>query len=266
MNDPSPQTEEHYNQEPAQQENTQELIQSYRTKALKKRSLFLFPLSYLGFVIALGAIFGIVYTISTIVSSGGDTGSSIESDFTSMTYILLYLDAIGFIVAFILFKSVRTFTLEKMSLKPLKNVMTYVWIFLGIGLILGAQILVFEVLQLETPNNQDQLFGITADNFTLVKYIFLFVIVALITPIKEELLFRGFLLRFFQAKYAKAWLGIFISSTVFGILHPGYPLVGAVMGLVFGGLYLKTNSIVVPIVTHIIWNTYVSLVGLSVLM
>ena len=182
-----------------------------------------------------------------------------------MTYILLYLDALGFVIAFFLFKSVRTFTLEKMSFEPLKKGSTYLFMLLGIGLIYGAQILVFTVFELETPTNQNQLFGVTPENFSVLKYIAVFVVAALITPIKEELLFRGFVLRFFEAKYAKAWLGLLISSAVFGLMHLDYPIAGVTMGLVFGALYLKTNSLVVPIVAHFIWNTYVCLIGLTFL-
>lgn len=240
--------------------------ETYREKALKKRSLILFPLSYYGFVIGLGIVFGLVYMISTMVSSGGDAPVSIENDIASMTYVMLYLDTIGFIIAFLLFKSVRTFTLEKMSFVPLKNVMTYIWILLGVGVVLGTQILIFSVWQLESPGDQGQLFGVTAENFTFIKYIAVFIGVAIITPIKEELLYRGFLLRFFEAKYAKAWLGLLISSTVFGVMHLEYPLTGAIMGLVFGALYIKTHSIIVPMVAHIIWNSYVCIVGLTFLM
>lgn len=266
MNESTPQQHETNTPDSEHQIHTQEPSENYRTKALKKRSLFLFPLSYLGFVVALGLVFGFVYTIAQLVSTGGDPTNSLENDFMSMTYLMLYLDTLGFIIAFMLFKSVRRFTLENMSFEPLKKGMTYVWILIGLGLILGAQYLVFSVLKLETPSNQNQLFGLTSENFTTLKFIAVFVVTALLTPIKEEFLFRGFLLRFFEAKYAKAWLGLFISSTVFGLMHLEYPLAGVTMGLVFGALYLKTKSVMVPIVAHIIWNSYVCLVGLTYLL
>lgn len=82
--------------------------------------------------------------------------------------------------------------------------------------------------------------------------------VAIITPIKEEILYRGILYRFFEKKYSFL-VGIIISSFIFGILHGGFPVTAMIMGIVFAMLYKKTQSIIPSIILHIIWNLLVSI-------
>lgn len=235
--------------------------ETYRTKALKKRSLILFPLTYFGFVLAIGFVFGLIFTVSSIVINKDvmDTTTSMQN----LAYVFLLLETLGFAIALLLFKSVRTFIFERFSFTPFKQKSTYVWLLLSIAIIYGSQFIVMGLLKIDAPVAEQQLFGITPDNFTIGKYILLLVGVAILTPIKEELLFRGYVLRFFESKYNKAWVGVLISSTIFGLLHLQYPVTGVIMGLIFAGLYLKFRTLTVPIVAHMIWNTIVCMMALN---
>ncbi|GGE75010.1 CPBP family intramembrane glutamic endopeptidase [Priestia taiwanensis] len=82
--------------------------------------------------------------------------------------------------------------------------------------------------------------------------IYQFIAAVILAPIIEELVFRGFLLNRLSYKWGIT-KAIIISSTLFGVLH--YDIIGAAM---FGGVcsifYLKTKSLFVPIMIHMINN------------
>lgn len=85
----------------------------------------------------------------------------------------------------------------------------------------------------------------------------------------EEILFRGYLLALFSA-YMPIYLAVILSSIAFGLPHIYQGIKGVFrtgfMGLIFALIYLATDSLLVPILLHIIfdvyggWLTYVVLV------
>ena len=74
----------------------------------------------------------------------------------------------------------------------------------------------------------------------------------IVAPITEEFLFRGIILQ----RWATKWniqVALLLSSLFFGILHANF--VGLSMfGLVMGVLYIKTRTLVVPIICHALNN------------
>ena len=88
--------------------------------------------------------------------------------------------------------------------------------------------------------------------FRDIVYMFCFV------GIGEELLFRGLIQRDLVDAFGWKW-GLFGTSFVFAIMHLTWrsiPELGFVFiaGLILGALYLKTKSLVVPIVAHGVTN------------
>ncbi|HEY9148455.1 MAG TPA: CPBP family intramembrane glutamic endopeptidase [Gammaproteobacteria bacterium] len=73
-----------------------------------------------------------------------------------------------------------------------------------------------------------------------------------IAPITEELLFRGFLLHRWAARWGMS-AAIIASSLLFGIMHPD-PLGATLFGVGMCLLYLHTRSLWVPIIAHAINN------------
>lgn len=70
----------------------------------------------------------------------------------------------------------------------------------------------------------------------------------LVAPIAEELMFRGFILQ----RWAVKWnvpVALIVSSVLFGLLHSN-PVGLTMFGLIVGLLYLKTRSLLIPIVVH----------------
>jgi membrane protease YdiL (CAAX protease family) len=86
-------------------------------------------------------------------------------------------------------------------------------------------------------------------------YVLGFVAIAVIAPIVEELLFRGYL-QSALSRRMKPWLSILIASVVFGAIHfqpLAFPLLAA-LGAGFGYLYHRTQSLKVNIALHMINN------------
>ena len=94
--------------------------------------------------------------------------------------------------------------------------------------------------------------------------VFLLAVALVVAPVIEEVLFRGVVLHRFAVKWG---LGpaIVVSSLLFGILHVNFVGVG-VLGVVMALLYVRTQTLIVPIACHVLNNAVaVSLVILAML-
>jgi membrane protease YdiL (CAAX protease family) len=84
----------------------------------------------------------------------------------------------------------------------------------------------------------------------------LFAGVAVTAGITEELIYRGFLLRYLAAEPwgLSAATALVVSSAVFGLAHAGQGVRGvlatAMVGLLLGGLFLASGSLLLPILLH----------------
>ncbi|EEL83744.1 CAAX amino terminal protease [Bacillus cereus AH1271] len=79
---------------------------------------------------------------------------------------------------------------------------------------------------------------------------------AVISPIYEEVLYRGVFYTFFRDRYG-IWGGVLISSIIFTVVHiPTYNTlpVNFLSGVVFAWLYEKTNSILSAMIAHALFN------------
>jgi len=131
---------------------------------------------------------------------------------------------------------------------------------------LGSGQLLFYVLSFVSPEwvesiLSDQIFLSGSDNFAIILNNILTVItVVLVAPVTEELLFRGILLHRWTAKWGIT-PALLLSSLLFGILHPN--IIGLfVFGLMMALLYLKTRTLIVPIVCHSLNNLAAVGIGL----
>jgi membrane protease YdiL (CAAX protease family) len=81
------------------------------------------------------------------------------------------------------------------------------------------------------------------------------VTIAIVAPVLEEILFRGYLQSALMHRM-KPWLAILLASSLFGIVHMqplAFPVL-TVLGAVFGYLYYKTGSLKVNILLHVLNN------------
>ncbi|MED0968758.1 type II CAAX endopeptidase family protein [Bacillus paramycoides] len=79
------------------------------------------------------------------------------------------------------------------------------------------------------------------------------IVVAFIAPIAEEILFRGYLLRKLHLKFSMK-TSVIISSIIFGILHLQATFSAILFGIVMCLLYIKSRSLILPIIVHMISN------------
>ncbi len=92
-----------------------------------------------------------------------------------------------------------------------------------------------------------------------------FISTALVAPVVEEVVFRGLILSRLR-RAMPGWLALVLSAAVFGVCH-GHPVWIAyafVLGLVFGGMTLRSGSILPSMLAHIMFNAtgeILSLVG-----
>lgn len=74
-----------------------------------------------------------------------------------------------------------------------------------------------------------------------------------VAPLAEEVMFRGFLMNLWIAKWG-LWAGIIASSVVFGLFHLERTVFAGVMGIAFAMVYLKYDSLWPGIALHAAYN------------
>ncbi|OUV41265.1 MAG: hypothetical protein CBC71_05655, partial [Rhodobacteraceae bacterium TMED111] len=83
-----------------------------------------------------------------------------------------------------------------------------------------------------------------------------FISICILTPISEELLFRGYILDSLNRLHGK-WPAIIISSMIFGLV-PFDPFtigMATIGGIIYGWIRIRTGSLIPGIVAHAMWNT-----------
>lgn len=87
---------------------------------------------------------------------------------------------------------------------------------------------------------------------------------AFIAPIIEEFIFRKFMLDRFET-IGKVTLGIISSSVIFGIMHPLGILIPLFIltGVSYSLIYLKTKSLIITIILHMVNNFSVIFIKLD---
>lgn len=84
-----------------------------------------------------------------------------------------------------------------------------------------------------------------------------FLMVCIFAPIFEEILFRGIILRGMLNSKLSPILAIVISGLIFGMAHLNpWQFVGAgLLGSIFGYVYYRTKSLLLPIILHALNNS-----------
>ncbi|USS92819.1 CPBP family intramembrane metalloprotease [Fructilactobacillus ixorae] len=113
-----------------------------------------------------------------------------------------------------------------------------------------------QVLHLSSTSENNQIiYRLLASNPVVL--ILLSTGMVLLTPILEELVFRGYLIRGVMS-WAPMWLAMITSGIVFSAGHANSNwlsfLTYAVMGMILARVYVKTNRIQVAITLHLINN------------
>ena len=86
-------------------------------------------------------------------------------------------------------------------------------------------------------------------------YVYQVIMVVFIAPIIGEFVFRGFLLQRFAAKWGTS-IAIIVVAILFALLHVDF-LGAIVFSVVLSIVYIRTNSLLMPIAIHMLNNAFV---------
>lgn len=114
----------------------------------------------------------------------------------------------------------------------------------------------FETLAKTTQENYDSFVAKLLTITNPLMLILVFIMVAVMPAIGEELLFRGMLQESLEKGFKNRWVAIFISGILFGIIHFEFYNFFALcfMGFVLGYIYSITKNIYITILMHFINN------------
>ena len=169
--------------------------------------------------------------------------------------ILLILLVLGIFIAAkgdLLTKNGRSFRGIAMKLGP------SIGLAVGAGIFLRVWVYVLNmIIPIRTVNDQ-ALQGLADNSSTLL----MFLAVAVMAPVLEEIVFRGFIFKFFfREKPIYAYL---LSSILFTLMHVPTDLISFAtygsLALVMGFVYYKTKRLEMSILTHAINNLLPALV------
>ncbi len=94
-------------------------------------------------------------------------------------------------------------------------------------------------------------------DYAIAATIFTGVFIVVVIPVYEEILFRGIILNRCSVKFGIPW-AIVISSLFFGFLHLPNLLGTVFFSVILSWIYIKTQSLYVPILCHMAYNAIVS--------
>jgi membrane protease YdiL (CAAX protease family) len=124
----------------------------------------------------------------------------------------------------------------------------------GFALIIAVQFLFIRLSGGGVSQNQAELNKYTAQS-SIFK-----ILIGLVAPIYEELIFRGMFFNIFftKEKPANKWLGIIVCGLVFGLAHdPGftkYIVVYWALGCILSWVYLQTKDLRYSMIAHMLNN------------
>lgn len=131
-----------------------------------------------------------------------------------------------------------------------KSIITWTVFLIGTSLII---VILMELLGGTSENTKTQSLQ---SNMGILSFLIAFVSAAIISPIYEEIFYRGFLYRWFRVKLGVP-AGILLSSSVFMLVHiPTYNTlpVNFLTGVIFSWTYEKTGSIYPGMIIHGVFN------------
>ena len=109
------------------------------------------------------------------------------------------------------------------------------------------------------PDAQEQEVITALQEMSLLSSIITAFSVSILTPILEELLFRGFILSMLLKCYDNK-VAIVFSAIIFAVVHEPIAIAMAFgIGLIYGWLRVRTGSIIPSMILHAIWNGFVSI-------
>jgi membrane protease YdiL (CAAX protease family) len=144
----------------------------------------------------------------------------------------------------------------ELGLRPVRQIGRAVGGALLVYLVfLGAQFALIAIFG--NPPDQELVTDIKQEKTTAVLVGFA-VMTCIVAPVAEEIFFRGFMFRVFNAKLGPVW-GTLLNGVVFGLVHAPNPVLGLIaLGVLGAGLcvlYLRVQSIIPGMALHALNNS-----------
>ena len=204
--------------------------------------------------IAAAVIYVAVLFFGLVIAAAiGEDGS--ETSGALRMAAIIAASAVGFGLAPWLMLRVRGATVAFGSLRPALS--DFGFALLGF---VGALVAVYAYVLIVRAAGLDSLEPVsTISNDDFYEHVSVVVLLGIsaviVAPVAEEVFFRGFLV----GALGRAWSGpiaLVASSAIFAALHfdIGSMIPFALVGLVFGALYLRTGSIAAPVLAHLGFN------------
>jgi hypothetical protein len=164
------------------------------------------------------------------------------------------------IISTVLSSAVTIFVFLKLKWTPVSRSwmqtrpwMVLTWaVLLSLGSILPSERLV-ELLQMEMPEQVEKMFE------EVMKKPVGYVVIGILAPFAEEVVFRGAILRKLLGMMEEKWhwVAIAISAAIFGFVHLNVPqgIHAFLIGLLLGWMYYRTGSILPGILFHWVNNS-----------
>lgn len=188
--------------------------------------------------------------ISGMMVYGQVTGQAISPDMAALAPYLGYILLVADIIVVALFVAIKYINLKtafstskiQWRLAPLIILAAIAGIF--------ASGLINEKFELEDLLGEEML--------AIASTIPGMLAIAIVGPIAEEIVFRGALIGKLRQKGLGPWASILISAFMFGVVH-GNPIqipFAMITGVILGIIYIKTESVVLCSICHILNNTF----------
>ena len=183
---------------------------------------------------------------------------------TSHSEILMIWQVLGFLIALfvsiILLSKTDKLMDDRSDSSP---VMTFVWIIIGFFMALFGQAIANVIYAaitggLEQSQNTVEIMKVAR------AYPIFIIIVAIIGPILEEIIFRKIIFGEIF-KRSNFWVAGIISGLIFAVVHNDFTHLHMyfIMAFVFAFIYVKSNRIIVPIMAHVLMNSFVVIAQLT---
>jgi uncharacterized protein len=130
------------------------------------------------------------------------------------------------------------------------------WIIIWMVVLIAASLLILTLMDLFQIGVENRKTESLKGNMTWLTFSIGFISAAIISPIYEEIFYRGFLYKWVRMKWGVS-TGIIFSSLIFTIVHiPTYNTlpVNFISGMIFAWTYEKSGSILPGIIIHGTFN------------
>lgn len=194
--------------------------------------------------------------------------------FTAGGLLAQFLGHAGAVVAYLLFVLIPPLLVIDRAGSPFRRILRLRQIALPLGIVCIVMALPVGLLMSEVDNLIKGVIPIP-ERWQLMReqafswnspadFAFLALWTILVGPICEEILFRGYALSGFRARYGGG-KAILLTAILFGLFHldPWLFLPTFMMGMLFGFLAVRTGTIYAPMLVHAA-NNLLSIAGLSV--